>query len=117
MCSGTVFEKIRKEFAEIFKRRKPHKQGLGKALPNKIPAGAKISGERILAPRENLALRKARSGSAYFLLNFSCYVLLRTTCNFAKRNGKPFSMPHTLGEMGAKKAANLFQIYCLYVPL
>ena len=23
------------------KRRKPHKQGLGKALPNKIPAGAK----------------------------------------------------------------------------
>ena len=36
MCSGTVFEKIRKEFAEIFKRRKPHKQGLGKALPNKI---------------------------------------------------------------------------------
>ena len=41
MCSGTVFEKIRKEFAEIFKRRKPHKQGLGKALPNKIPTGAK----------------------------------------------------------------------------
>ena len=39
MCSGTVFEKIRKEFAEIFKRRKPHKQGLGKALPNKIPMG------------------------------------------------------------------------------
>ena len=41
MCSGTVFEKIRKEFAEIFKRRKPHKQGLGKALPNKISTGAK----------------------------------------------------------------------------
>ena len=39
----------------------------GKALPNKIPAGAKISGERILAPRSNLALRNCRT-AVHFLL-------------------------------------------------
>ena len=37
-------------------------------------------------------------------------ILPNGTANF-------FQMLHTLGEMGAKKAANLFQIYCLYVPL
>ncbi|MFQ8791877.1 MAG: hypothetical protein ACLR77_06000, partial [Oscillospiraceae bacterium] len=60
---------------------------------------------------------KARSGSAYFLLNFSCYVLLRTTCDFAKRNGKLFSNAAHFRRNGRKKSSKPFQIYCLYVPL
>ena len=87
MCSGTVFEKIRKEFAEIFKRRKPHKQGLGKALPNKIPTGAKGAISEFWH-RGRILLSVTANPGAYGGFSFSANITLEK--GFAARCRRSF---------------------------
>ena len=51
MCSGTVFEIIRKEFAGIFQAALAAIAGFGEGTPQQDSRRGKMSDKRILAPR------------------------------------------------------------------